>query len=151
MLTDSDWNRGIKHIDVWTGSSTTNGGQNQINCEDDLTPNTASQSVIRQPATNLAVNCTCAPGKMLFVCLLTLAFSPQQTLCSLAGPATPATPTRPTARRRTAADRLDDNGEIRIPCGLSPSGTSLRCPGGRRIQGADADATMHPWLWGREL
>lgn len=54
--TVTDWNSGIKHIDVWTGSSTSNGGQNQINCEDDLTPS-GTQQVVRSPPSNLAVDC----------------------------------------------------------------------------------------------
>jgi hypothetical protein len=54
---ESDWGSGKEHIDIWTGSSTTNGGQAQINCEDDLTPNTGSQSIIRQPSSSLPVNC----------------------------------------------------------------------------------------------
>lgn len=51
----SDWNDGTWHIDVWIGSSTTNGGDNQINCEDDLTPD--SQSIILNPASDLEVDC----------------------------------------------------------------------------------------------
>ncbi|KAI1429598.1 hypothetical protein F5Y12DRAFT_727050 [Xylaria sp. FL1777] len=43
-------------IDVFTGNSQ-NGGNAQINCEDALTPD-AVQSVIRSPATNLAVDTT---------------------------------------------------------------------------------------------
>jgi len=53
---DTDWGNGEWHIDVWTGSSTSNGGQNQINCEDDLTPDTESQSIIRSPSSSLTVN-----------------------------------------------------------------------------------------------
>ncbi|KUI56530.1 hypothetical protein VP1G_03900 [Cytospora mali] len=49
-----DYESGIKHIDIWTGSSTS-GGDAQIQCEDDLTPANV-QSVIRSPATTLAVN-----------------------------------------------------------------------------------------------
>ncbi|CAM6116139.1 unnamed protein product [Calypogeia fissa] len=51
----SDYNKGVKHIDIWTGSSTVNGGQKQLNCENSLTPD-GNQVVIRQPASNLAVN-----------------------------------------------------------------------------------------------
>jgi hypothetical protein len=54
-VTVTDWGNGIKHLDVWTGSSTTNGGQSQINCEDALTPN--AQAVVRSPPTNLPVDC----------------------------------------------------------------------------------------------
>ncbi|KAL2404063.1 hypothetical protein ABEF95_013819 [Exophiala dermatitidis] len=38
-----DWNGGSgkRHIDIWTGSSTVNGGQKQIACEDALTPGPA--------------------------------------------------------------------------------------------------------------
>lgn len=51
----TDWNSGIKHIDIWTGSSTSNGGQNQINCENSLTPNNGQQ-VLRAPPNNLPVD-----------------------------------------------------------------------------------------------
>lgn len=51
---ESDWKSGKKHIDIWTGSSTENGGQAQIKCEDDLTP--ASSSIVRNPPNNLEVN-----------------------------------------------------------------------------------------------
>lgn len=50
-----DYNNGKKHIDIWTGSSTVNGGQAQLNCEDSLTPDN-TQSVIRQPSHTLTVN-----------------------------------------------------------------------------------------------
>ncbi|KAI0108544.1 hypothetical protein GGR51DRAFT_119181 [Nemania sp. FL0031] len=43
-------------IDVFTGNSQ-NGGSTQVSCEDKLTPD-ATQSVIRSPATNLAVDTT---------------------------------------------------------------------------------------------
>lgn len=36
---EDDWNNsGIYHIDIWTGSSTEDGGSDQIDCEDELTP-----------------------------------------------------------------------------------------------------------------
>lgn len=50
----TDYNKGIKHIDVWTGSATS-GGQAQISCENALTPG-AAQAVVRNPATTLAVS-----------------------------------------------------------------------------------------------
>lgn len=50
----TDFNNGKYHVDVWTGSSTSNGGQAQINCENALTPN--AQSIVRQPPTNLEVD-----------------------------------------------------------------------------------------------
>ena len=49
-----DWGRGIKHIDVWTGT-VANGGQAQIQCENNLTPG-PHQSFIRHPASNLEVD-----------------------------------------------------------------------------------------------
>lgn len=52
----TDWKSGKYHIDLWTGSSTVNGGQSQINCENALTPN--AQSIVRQPPSNLAVDST---------------------------------------------------------------------------------------------
>ncbi|KAI1332975.1 hypothetical protein F5Y16DRAFT_558 [Xylariaceae sp. FL0255] len=42
--------------DIWTGTAA-DGGNAQLKCEDDLTPN-AEQSIIRSPATNLAVDTT---------------------------------------------------------------------------------------------
>lgn len=58
MLVD-DWGSGIKHIDIWTGNSNS-GGENQIQCENKLTPN-ALQGVIRSPASNLEVDCKRSP------------------------------------------------------------------------------------------
>ncbi|KAL1985944.1 hypothetical protein VTN96DRAFT_7209 [Rasamsonia emersonii] len=53
---NSDWKNGNKwHIDTWTGSSTVNGGQKQIDCEDSLTPD-AAQSIIRNPSKDLPVD-----------------------------------------------------------------------------------------------
>ncbi|KAK3215972.1 hypothetical protein GRF29_8g1711256 [Pseudopithomyces chartarum] len=56
----TDWKASPKiyHVDVWTGSSTKNGGQAQIQCENDLTPAEKSQTIIRQPAKNLPVDST---------------------------------------------------------------------------------------------
>ncbi|KAF1343798.1 hypothetical protein BDV97DRAFT_379829 [Delphinella strobiligena] len=55
----TDWDDdGIWHIDVWTGSSSSGGGQKQIDCEDDLTPAEQSQTIVRNPATNLPVDTT---------------------------------------------------------------------------------------------
>jgi hypothetical protein len=56
---EKDWakNPQLWHIDVWTGSSTVNGGQDQINCEDQLTA--TNQWIIRQPRSTLPVDCTC--------------------------------------------------------------------------------------------
>jgi hypothetical protein len=51
---ESDWNSGTWHVDTWTGSSTSDGGQDQINCEDQLTPD--AQSIIRNPADDLEVD-----------------------------------------------------------------------------------------------
>lgn len=45
----------VMHIDIWTGSNTTNGGNLQLQCEDILTP-TPLQSMIRSPAPNLTVD-----------------------------------------------------------------------------------------------
>ncbi|KAF2144359.1 uncharacterized protein K452DRAFT_245127 [Aplosporella prunicola CBS 121167] len=54
-----DWsNRNNRHIDVWTGSSTVNGEGAQIQCENDLTPASNSQTIIRQPGANLPVDNT---------------------------------------------------------------------------------------------
>ncbi|CRG85474.1 hypothetical protein PISL3812_02530 [Talaromyces islandicus] len=54
---ESDWdNDGTWHVDTWIGSSTSDGGQDQIDCEDQLTPD--AQSIIRNPADNLEVDTT---------------------------------------------------------------------------------------------
>jgi len=50
----TDWSSGKAHIDVWTGSNSSNGGQNQIDCEDSLTPD--AQSIVRSPPNNLDVD-----------------------------------------------------------------------------------------------
>lgn len=50
----SDWQNRQWHIDIWTGSSSQDGGQDQINCEDDLTPN--AQSIILNPDSGLEVD-----------------------------------------------------------------------------------------------
>ncbi|KAI1487649.1 hypothetical protein F5X96DRAFT_672438 [Biscogniauxia mediterranea] len=53
----SDWNDGgKKHIDIWTGNAE-DGGQSQIQCENDLTPGPA-QAVIRSPDQGLPVDNT---------------------------------------------------------------------------------------------
>lgn len=57
---DTDFGSGKYHIDIWTGSSTVNGGNNQIQCENNLTPN--PQSIVRQPPTNLPVDCKMSPS-----------------------------------------------------------------------------------------
>ncbi|KAI4655776.1 hypothetical protein J4E93_000491 [Alternaria ventricosa] len=48
---DADWNASprINHIDLWTGSTTVNGGDEQIQCENDLTPGERSQTIVRNP------------------------------------------------------------------------------------------------------
>lgn len=55
----TDWNggSGFYHIDVWTGSETVNGGDAQVQCEEDLTPGDESQTIVRSPANDLEVNC----------------------------------------------------------------------------------------------
>ncbi|KAJ6133669.1 hypothetical protein N7471_008884 [Penicillium samsonianum] len=50
-----DYTNGTPHIDIWTGSSTTSGGQNQINCENNLTLG-GRYSIVRNPPTNYGVN-----------------------------------------------------------------------------------------------
>lgn len=59
LLTDitkaTDYGNGQNHIDIWTGSSTVNGGQDQINCEDNLTFG-GQYSIVRDPPTDYGVN-----------------------------------------------------------------------------------------------
>jgi hypothetical protein len=52
---EEDANSGIIHIDIWTGSTTSNGGKIQINCEDALTPD-EKHDLIKNPPSNLPVN-----------------------------------------------------------------------------------------------
>lgn len=51
----TDWANGQPHIDIWTGSPTVNGGQNQINCENNLTFG-GRYSIVRNPPTNYGVD-----------------------------------------------------------------------------------------------
>ncbi|KAM0523842.1 hypothetical protein ACHAPE_001094 [Trichoderma viride] len=54
---ESDWNSGQAHIDIWTGSNSSGGGDAQIDCEDNLTSG-GQYSIVRQPATDLEVDTT---------------------------------------------------------------------------------------------
>lgn len=51
----SDYANGKLHIDIWTGSSTSSGGQEQINCEDSLTPSW-DVVIVRSPDSSYAVD-----------------------------------------------------------------------------------------------
>jgi len=54
----TDWDDdGEYHIDIWTGSATVNGGDDQINCEDNLTPD-GTVTIIRYPASTYSVDTT---------------------------------------------------------------------------------------------
>ena len=44
----SDFNNGIHHVDIWTGGNW-DGGQNQINCEDKLTPDPQQHVIVNPP------------------------------------------------------------------------------------------------------
>ncbi|KAG4422757.1 hypothetical protein IFR04_004105 [Cadophora malorum] len=50
-----DFSSGKRHIDIWTGSSTVNGGNEQIDCENKLTPS-GNIVIVRDPANNYAVD-----------------------------------------------------------------------------------------------
>ncbi|KAI1243842.1 hypothetical protein MGN70_013708 [Eutypa lata] len=52
----SDWQNGVAHIDIWTGT-VADGGDAQIECENQLTPD-PRQSFIRNPASDLEVDLT---------------------------------------------------------------------------------------------
>jgi len=57
MLTiaESDWDSNKEyHIDIWTGSNTVNGGDNQVNCENNLPG--GPQTILQGPANNLPVD-----------------------------------------------------------------------------------------------
>lgn len=49
-----DWTHGQWHVDVWTGSPTVNGGDEQIECENQLTPE--EQVIVRNPGKRLEVD-----------------------------------------------------------------------------------------------
>ena len=53
-----DWAKGIVRIDIFTGSNIAqeSGYQDQINCENALTPELRSQKFVRNPASNLVVD-----------------------------------------------------------------------------------------------
>ncbi|OJI83541.1 hypothetical protein ASPTUDRAFT_55578 [Aspergillus tubingensis CBS 134.48] len=51
----TDYDNGKLHIDIWTGSTKSSGGDTQIDCEDSLTPDD-SQTVIISPGTSYTVN-----------------------------------------------------------------------------------------------
>jgi hypothetical protein len=52
---DVDAANGVAHINIWTGSNSVGGGNDQIGCEMALSPG-GEQSIIRNPSTNLTVN-----------------------------------------------------------------------------------------------
>jgi hypothetical protein len=59
-----DWKNGIRHVDIWVGSDTVNGGQDQINCEDSMT--SGNQIILRNPPLDLPVDGECFPLLFLF-------------------------------------------------------------------------------------
>jgi len=58
-----DWASGIRHIDIWTGSATVNGGDEQIQCENSFTPDN-SITVVRSPASTYEVDITALYAKV---------------------------------------------------------------------------------------
>ncbi|EHY59193.1 hypothetical protein HRR83_001535 [Exophiala dermatitidis] len=79
-----DWNGGSgkRHIDIWTGSSTINGGQKQIDCEDALTPD-QPKTIVRNPAANLEVDGKFELIKRASPEEITYALHPHLQLCGL--------------------------------------------------------------------
>ncbi|KAH7317935.1 hypothetical protein BKA65DRAFT_410328 [Rhexocercosporidium sp. MPI-PUGE-AT-0058] len=55
QCTDDFNNGGRRHIDIWTGSSTVTGGNEQVDCENKLTPN-GDVVIVRSPAGNYEVD-----------------------------------------------------------------------------------------------
>jgi hypothetical protein len=53
---DQDASDGITHIDIWTGSNTSAGGQGLLSCEDSYTPSDG-QVLIQDPPSTLPVDC----------------------------------------------------------------------------------------------
>jgi hypothetical protein len=62
-----DWELNIHHIDLWTGSPDQSGGDSQIDCENNLTPDN-SLSIIRNPVPNLEVDATVLYDPVTDVC-----------------------------------------------------------------------------------
>ncbi|KAF2103611.1 hypothetical protein NA57DRAFT_53126 [Rhizodiscina lignyota] len=72
----TDWNGGnggFPHIDVWVGNSYGGGGDDQVSCEVELTPQAQSQGLVRYPWDGHTVNSgelydldsvTCYPGNL---------------------------------------------------------------------------------------
>jgi hypothetical protein len=54
--TDWDDGNGFMRIDVWVGSNSVGGGQDQINCENELTPAEKSQGIVRSPESGYNVD-----------------------------------------------------------------------------------------------
>ncbi|KKK26896.1 hypothetical protein ARAM_001236 [Aspergillus rambellii] len=55
---DGEWFHRIRHVAVWVGSNQFGGGDDELDCEDRLTPPPQSQAVIRHPRQNLTVDVT---------------------------------------------------------------------------------------------
>ncbi|KAK5996237.1 hypothetical protein PT974_04669 [Cladobotryum mycophilum] len=53
----SDWGNGQPHIDIWTGSNSSGGGQSQIDCENNLTSG-GRYSIVRDPGKDYEVDST---------------------------------------------------------------------------------------------
>ena len=65
--TDDFNGSGKRHIDIWTGSSTVNGGQERINCEDSLTPS-GDVVIVRSPDSSYAVDTAPLYHQVRFLC-----------------------------------------------------------------------------------
>ncbi|KAE8377712.1 hypothetical protein BDV26DRAFT_292937 [Aspergillus bertholletiae] len=55
---NQSWDSEVWQIDIWTGSSTVNGGNDQLDCENQLTPTPQNQPIIREPGPHLLVDAT---------------------------------------------------------------------------------------------
>ncbi len=67
----TDWDsKGEYHIDLWTGSNVAGGGQDQINCEDNLPG--GSQTIILDPPNSLPVDSTYSTTLKVFFFTLNL-------------------------------------------------------------------------------
>ncbi|KAB8228246.1 uncharacterized protein BDW43DRAFT_316099 [Aspergillus alliaceus] len=53
-----NWGKRIWNIDVWTGSTTVNGGNDQLECENKLTPMPQHKPIIRRPGPDLPTDST---------------------------------------------------------------------------------------------
>lgn len=75
---DKNWDDGKYHIDIWTGSASVDGKQEQIECENTLTP--PPNSIIKDPAEDYPVD-----GEFVFLPFLGLPLKAELVGCHESG------------------------------------------------------------------